>query len=50
MMCLDQSMMKYDVPVFCINEARSYSIKTMAMAHLKNSYVAQPISVTPPLI
>jgi hypothetical protein len=45
MMCVDQSMHKYDVPIFCINEAKSYSTKPSALAHLKNSYVAQAILV-----
>lgn len=45
MMSVDSSMHKYDVPIFCINEARSYATKPSALAHLKNSYVAQSLSV-----
>ena len=50
MMSVDENMIKYDVPVFCINEARSYSKKTAALNNLKNSYVAAALTVSSKII
>jgi hypothetical protein len=45
MMSVDEGMVKYEIPVFCINEARSYSSKPSALNNLKNSYVAAVVTV-----